>query len=45
MHLGGAHFDTDEEVEEAVLHFLRGLAEDFYDSKIKKMGAPCAKIH
>jgi len=28
--------DTDDKVEEAVLHFLRGLAGDVYNSKIKK---------
>jgi len=37
MHLGGPHFDTDEEVEKTVLHFLRGLAGYFHDSKIKKI--------
>ena len=42
VHLGGMHFNTDDEVEEAVfdtdeevygagLHFLRDLAGDFYD--------------
>jgi len=36
MQLGGTDFDTDEEIEEALLHFLRGLVGDRYDSKIKK---------
>lgn len=35
-HLGGTHFDTDEDVKEEVLNFLRGQAGEFYDSGIKK---------
>lgn len=36
-HLGGTHFGDREELEEAVLSYLRGLAADFYDSGIQKL--------
>lgn len=34
--LGGTQFKTDEEVQNAVVSFLRGQAAEFYDSGLKK---------
>ncbi|CAH1961654.1 unnamed protein product [Acanthoscelides obtectus] len=35
-HLGGTQFQDDQEVQEAVLDFLRGQAVEFFDSGFKK---------
>jgi len=36
-HLAGKKFDDDDEVEEEVMTWFKGLAEDFYDSGIQKL--------
>jgi len=35
-HLAGKKFDDDEEVQEEVMTWFKGLAADFYDSGIQK---------
>ncbi|GFW41436.1 histone-lysine N-methyltransferase SETMAR [Trichonephila clavipes] len=37
--LGGTQFQTDEEVQNAVVNFLHGQAAEFYHSGLKKVGA------
>ena len=36
-HLAGKKFDDDNEVQEEVMTWFRGLAADFYDSGIQKL--------
>jgi len=36
-HLAGKKFDDDEEVQEEVMTWFKGLAADFYDSGIQKL--------
>ena len=36
-HLAGKKFDDDDEVQEEVMTWFKGLAADFYDSGIQKM--------
>jgi len=36
-HLAGKKFDDDDEVQEEVMTWLKGLAADFYDSGIQKL--------
>ena len=35
-HLAGKRFDDDDEVQEEVMVWFKGLAADFYDSGIQK---------
>jgi len=36
-HLAGKNFDDDDEVQEEVMTWFKGLAADFYDSGIQKL--------
>jgi len=36
-HLAGKEFDDDDEVQEEVMTWFKGQAEDFYDSGIQKL--------
>jgi hypothetical protein len=36
-HLAGKNFDDDDEVQEEVMTWFKGLATDFYDSGIQKL--------
>ena len=36
-HLAGKKFDDDDEVQEEVMTWFKGLAADFYDSGIQKL--------
>jgi len=36
-HLGGKKFDDDDEVQEEVMTWFKGLAADFYDSGIQTL--------
>jgi len=36
-HLAGKKFDDDDEVQEKVMTWFKGLAADFYDSEIQKL--------
>jgi len=36
-HLAGKKFDDDDEVQEEVMAWFKGLAADFYDSGIQKL--------
>ena len=37
IHLAGKKFDDDDEVQEEVKTWFKGLAADFYDSGIQKL--------
>jgi len=37
-HLAGKNFYDDDEVQEDVMTWFKGLAADFYDSGIQKLG-------
>jgi hypothetical protein len=36
-HLAGEKFDDNDEVQEEVMTWFKGLAADFYDSRIQKL--------
>jgi len=36
-HLSGKKFDVDDEAQEEVMTWFKGLAADFYDSGIQKL--------
>ena len=36
-HLAGKYFDDDDELQEEVMTWFKGLAADFYDSGIQKL--------
>lgn len=43
-HLGGRKFKLDEEVQKAVVSWLRGAAGEFYDAGIKKLVTRMRKV-